>query len=61
MANRTSCPSCDSKRFKYNGLTHNGKQNHKDSVKNKLSFWRPDLRQIRASRFQKTAGVVVLH
>ena len=29
MANRTSCPSCDSKRFKYNGLTHNGKQNHK--------------------------------
>ena len=33
----------------------------KDSVKNKLSFWRPDLRQIRASRFRKTAGVVVLH
>ena len=32
-----------------------------DSVKNKLSFWRPDLRQIRASRFRKTAGVVVLH
>ena len=33
----------------------------KDSVKNKLSFWRPDLRQIRASRFRKTADVVVLH